>query len=110
MLTACPSTDDLIALALGQLPEIEAATLQAHTAACTACHLRMHETMDTVDHIALAVAPVDPPPGLRQQVLVRVATEARNAPGRRAPLAWVVAAALVGGMLGAYLAIRLRGL
>jgi hypothetical protein len=101
--------EELIAVyAVGALDGEDLARLRAHLAAgCARCEAALR---DAHEDLARAVAPVPPPPHVRDALLARVTTG--SAPARRRPpwLPWALAtaAAVVVGaaFTGAFVAIR----
>jgi anti-sigma factor RsiW len=66
--------DDLLAgYVFGCLEEAEAARVRAHLARCSRCALRHREYQHVGDLLALLVPPADPPPGLKEKLLSRLA-------------------------------------
>ncbi|HEY3366693.1 MAG TPA: anti-sigma factor [Symbiobacteriaceae bacterium] len=109
----CPHTDDVITFGLGQLPPDEARNFQRHLVACPACRLQLAEVDATLELLALATPPVDPPPNLKARVVGNVA-EAAAADRRKRRTwtlpAWGAAAAAVAIVLGSYAVLRIDGL
>jgi anti-sigma factor RsiW len=80
--------DDLAAYALGALPPAEAAALEQHLAGCEACRERLAWLKPAVDLVPASVPQMQPPPGLKQDLMATVraeAVEAEAAEPRPAP-------------------------
>jgi hypothetical protein len=99
--------ESLGALLLGQLPEPERATLQAHVDGCAECRAEMAEiaplagALRHVDPDRLDTTPT-PPPQLGEQIIGRAVAERRSGPYRGALMvaAGIVVAVLIGGGVG----------
>ncbi|HYG57992.1 MAG TPA: anti-sigma factor [Symbiobacteriaceae bacterium] len=111
-MAACPRVDEAILYSLRQMPSGEEQAFAAHLDTCLACRLKLQEIQETLDILPLTVGTVEPPPGLRDQVLARVAAEAAagaQQKRRRLPPVWAAAAVLALG-LGIYSLVGLQGL
>jgi anti-sigma-K factor RskA len=64
------------AYVLGALPADEAAAFESHLAGCPACRVEVEELGEAVEVLPACVAPLDPPPALRERLLVDVRREA----------------------------------
>lgn len=73
-------SDDLAAYALDALSEREARRVAEHLAECEPCGAQYEWLAPAVDVIPASVAQLDPPPELRERLLVIVAEEAAPAP------------------------------
>jgi len=102
--------DRLGALALGELPELEARALERHVAACDVCRGELAELREAVATLPLAAQPETPPAALKAAILARAAAPipvARSAARPRPSLAGGLAAALALALLGdVYFATR----
>ena len=67
--------DRLEAYVMGELLEREQRDVDAHLAACAICAADVHALQGVLHGIAGTVAPMNPPPSLRQRVLDAVAVE-----------------------------------
>ncbi len=109
-----PPADALDALALGTLPDAEAAALRVHVAACPACAAHVAEVMATLRQLPMALDPVAPSAEAKQRLLDQIVPDAplrmpATQPRRSwAPWLTAVAAALVAGAIGAWLAYDAR--
>ncbi|HXE99934.1 MAG TPA: anti-sigma factor [Solirubrobacterales bacterium] len=70
---------DLAAYALGALEEPEAAELEGHLAECEACRIELRWLEPAVDLLPRSVEQLEPPAGLRKQLMATVRAEARDA-------------------------------
>ena len=61
---------------LGALSELEARAFERHLEGCTECRAEVELLRPAVDALAEGVDPVEPPPGLRRDLMRRVAEEA----------------------------------
>jgi anti-sigma-K factor RskA len=100
------------AYVLDALEPAEKAEVQAHLAACLECASEARALQSVTDSFAWSVAPVEPPPTIRERVLSAIATSRTRsaAPARRSPAPWLAAAAslVIAAGLGVY-ATQLRG-
>jgi anti-sigma-K factor RskA len=62
----------LPAYALGALDGREAEQVQSHLLTCSACQDELRELEEITNDLSLAVAEVDPPPSLRQELMARI--------------------------------------
>lgn len=65
--------------ALGTLRGEERARVETHVAGCPTCAAELADTASVVELIALSLEPVEPPPELRERILVAAAGESRFA-------------------------------
>lgn len=99
-------------LALGVLPEAEAAPVRRHLEQCIACREEFAELQRVAELLPLAADAPGPAPTTRETLLQRVRAEAPRQPlPTPAPLRWAarIAAALIlltAGALGGWLAAR----
>jgi len=79
-------SDSVGAYLLGALPPEELATFEAHLRHCDACRRDVEELRVAADALPVSVAPVAPPPALKQRIMAVVESEAEllAAAGRRA--------------------------
>jgi anti-sigma-K factor RskA len=78
--------DLLPAYALGSLDDDELVQVARHLPRCTVCRGELSAYWATVDYLALAAPPRNPPAGLKSRILQRVATQGGRlpaAPARR---------------------------
>ena len=61
---------------LGALSELEARAFERHLERCAECRAQVELLRPAVDALAEGVDPVEPPPGLRRELMRRVAEEA----------------------------------
>lgn len=81
-------TRDLLgAFALGAVDAQEAAAVRAHLATCAECQAEMAGLWAAVDTLPDLVAPMDPPPALRERISAAILAEAASgSPATPAPL------------------------
>jgi anti-sigma-K factor RskA len=75
------------AYVLGALPPDEATAYEAHLVACPACRAEVEELMPAVEALPASVAPLEPPPALRDRLMTEVRRQAEvlaAAEGRQA--------------------------
>ncbi len=105
-----PETDELVALALGDLGSVEAEHVTAHLGGCPTCRDEYAEISDGVEQALAATPAIAPPAGFSGRVLAAIATEqpAEVVPpggrvGRRTVFLAAAASLVVGvgGTLGA---------
>jgi anti-sigma-K factor RskA len=90
------------AYALGTLDPGERAEFEKHLETCASCRAEVQSFHEVTGLLAQSVAPVAPPPELRERVL-RAARQVRPIGSRRRVfLPWVAAAAILLALLGAY--------
>ena len=65
--------DLLAAYALGALDAGEVEQVQAHLAGCASCQAELREIEAVTNDLPLALAEIEPPPSLQQQLMARVA-------------------------------------
>ncbi len=109
-MTETPHPVDLLPeLALGVLPEEDAATVRAHLADCPSCEAEFAEMRRVALLLPLAAEDTAPSPAVKDGLLERIAREPRALPApvaRRRTLPWFAAAAagvallVVGGAVG----------
>lgn len=88
----CREVEELAgAIALGAVPDAEAADVSAHLAACPDAHALVAELLDVVEVLPLSLEVVEPAPSLRERLLAAAA----GADG--VPLAFPGSAAPLGG-------------
>ncbi len=69
--------DDLLgAYVLGACPEAEAAEVAEHLAGCARCAIATQRLREGADVLFAPVAPIAPPPGVRERVMAPVRAEA----------------------------------
>jgi anti-sigma-K factor RskA len=78
--------DNVGAYLLGALPPDEAEAFEAHLRDCPECRQDVEELRVAADALPVSVAPVAPPPALKQRIMAVVESEAEllEAAGRRA--------------------------
>jgi anti-sigma-K factor RskA len=81
--------ENLGAYALGALPELEAQVFERHLMACDECQEELQRLNEAVEALPRSVAPYEPPPSLKRNLMDVVNAEAaqRPAPARRRRLA-----------------------
>ncbi len=79
--------DDLAAYALGALLPGEAAALEQHLAGCDACRERLQWLRPAVDLVPASVPQIEPPPGLKRDLIATVRAEAGEESPVSAPVA-----------------------
>ncbi len=85
----------LPAHALGSLSPEEKAEVRRHLRSCASCRAALEEYQEVVGALGLVIAPVQPPPGLKERLLRGLGPQ-RRAPAellRPAPRSWPVWAA-----------------
>lgn len=100
--------DYLPELALGVLPEAEAAPVRLHLATCDTCRLEFDEMARVTRLLPFAVEQHEPSPALKESLLSRIAAEAQAPARDPAPIVpfrrarqWALAAAAAVLLLGA---------
>jgi anti-sigma-K factor RskA len=78
----------LAAYALGALEAGEAAQVEAHLALCAACREELRAYEAITGELALAVAEVEPPASLRQQLMANVKAPGREVEQQKGPSLW----------------------
>jgi anti-sigma-K factor RskA len=74
--------DDLPALALAALDEVESARVQAHLSACEECRQEWHAYRESVGLLSLAIPPAQPPARLKQSILNHLPQTKTPSPNR----------------------------
>src|SRR3982750_1950341 len=67
-------------LAIDALTADEELSVRAHVEGCSRCATLLREHLETAGDLALLTEPVAPPPGLRDRLMARIATEPQTAP------------------------------
>ena len=74
--------EDFDLYALGALEGEEKQALEAHIAGCAACTAKLAEARGRVSLLALAAAPVAPPPAVKNRLMEQVRAENKPRRGR----------------------------
>jgi anti-sigma-K factor RskA len=99
-LTCAERRDAIFLHAAGELDPAESAELRAHLdSGCPRCLGALAEAQALLASLALALDPLEPPPGLRERVRARVAAEAVNARPRSTGLARLALAAGIAALV-----------
>jgi len=106
----CPLVDEAIAYSLHQMTRTEEQAFTAHLQTCAACRLKLSEIGETVGLLPFALAPAEPPAGLKERILRQIEAEPETRRRWRMAAPVWAAAAMVALVLGAYSLLRVEGL